>query len=259
MKKTKIIFSCGIALLWMHLCCGQQAVQGLVLTADSLDQPKTSVFQKIPYLELAAPVALMSYGIIALESHYLLHANAEAQAHLQEHVRYKINIDDFSQYAGTASTFALDAFGIKAKHNLRQRLFTAAVSHAIMASSVYIVKSTGNVWRPDNSANNSFPSGHTATAFVGAELLWQEYKDKSIWYGITGYAVAAGTGFFRMYNDKHWFSDVAMGAGIGILSTKIAYWLLPLVDHKLTKGKSSHVFVPGYNGKQFTFAACLRF
>jgi membrane-associated phospholipid phosphatase len=33
----------------------------------------------------------------------------------------------------------------------------------------------------------SFPSGHTATAFAGAEFLWQEYKDVSIWYRICSY------------------------------------------------------------------------
>jgi membrane-associated phospholipid phosphatase len=39
--------------------------------------------------------------------------------------------------------------------------------------------------------------------------------------------VATGTGFFRMYNDRHWLTDVAAGAGIGILCTKTAYWLYP--------------------------------
>lgn len=34
--------------------------------------------------------------------------------------------------------------------------------------------------------------------------------DSNMWYGIAGYAVAAGTSFFRIYNDRHWFSDVAM-------------------------------------------------
>ncbi|MGJ1384860.1 hypothetical protein ACR782_01560 [Sphingobacterium spiritivorum] len=52
----------------------------------------------------------------------------------------------------------LDLAGIKARHNLRERLFVSGVSYAIMATTVYTIKSTGNVWRPDNSANNSFPS-----------------------------------------------------------------------------------------------------
>ncbi len=168
-------------------------------------------------------------------------------------------MDDFTRFAGTAGVFVLDAVGVPAKHNLKQRLFTTAVSNIIMTSTVKIMKSTIPVWRPDSSANNSFPSGHAATAFVGAELLWQEYRQESIWYGIAGYAVAAGTGYLRMHNDKHWFSDIAMGAGVGILSTKIAYWLLPLVDSRLQNSKKSYVVLPTYNGRQFCLNASLQF
>lgn len=230
--------------------------------ADSImpkDSMKPTFFKRVPYKELIVPAALMTYGIVALESHYLIGQNHHIKTEINEHSRGKFTADDFSQYAGTAATFGLEAFGVQPKHNIKQRLFTAAVAHAIMATTVYTIKNTGTVWRPDSSANNSFPSGHTATAFVGAELMWQEYKDQSIWYGVAGYAVAAGTGFFRMYNDKHWFSDVAMGAGIGILSTKIAYWLLPLVEDKLQTHKRNYVFMPGYNGRQATVAASLRF
>ncbi len=241
------------------LCATQQLQASPDSLHTALDAAQTSLLKKTPFKEIIAPSVLLSYGIISLESHYLLNTNQGIRDQLQQNIDRKISIDDFSQYAGTISIFALDAIGIKAKHNLKQRLFTAALSNAIMATSINIIKNTSPVWRPDNSKNNSFPSGHTATAFVGAELIWQEYKDKSIWYGIAGYGVAAGTGFFRMYNDKHWLSDVAMGAGIGILSTKIAYWVLALTDHKLAQPKSNYAVVPGYNGKQFTFAANMHF
>ena len=83
-------------------------------------------------------------------------------------------------------------------------------------------------------------------------MLWQEYKDVNIWYGISGYIVATGTGLFRIYNARHWLSDVAMGAGIGILSTKIAYWVLPFVQNKIFSSHKevSSVIAPFYNGNQ---------
>jgi membrane-associated phospholipid phosphatase len=54
-----------------------------------------------------------------------------------------------------------------------------------------------------------------------AEFMHQEYKDQSVWYSIAGYTAATATGVLRMYNVRHWFSDVVAGAGIGILGTKL--------------------------------------
>lgn len=117
------------------------------------------------------------------------------------------------------------------------------------------------VRRPDGSDARSFPSGHTATAFMGAEFLYQEYKHVSEWYGITGYAVAAGTGFFRMANEKHWLTDVATGAGIGMLSTKIAYWIHPLIKKTIfkDKDKTNGVVMPFYNGRQYGLGLSMTF
>lgn len=58
----------------------------------------------------------------------------------------------------------------------------------------------------DGIFNNSFPSEHTATAFAGAEILYKEYKDKSVWHGVGGYVVATGTGLFCIYNNRHWIT-----------------------------------------------------
>ena len=78
--------------------------------------------------------------------------------------------------------------------------------------------------RPDSGALNSFPSGHMATAFIGAELVREEYGNG---YGFGAYAFASGIAVLRLYNDRHWLNDVIAGDGIGILSARIGYWLLP--------------------------------
>ena len=79
--------------------------------------------------------------------------------------------------------------------------------------------------RPDGSARNSFPSGHSATAFMGAELVRLEYGG---WAGAGSYSVASATAALRVYNNRHWFNDLLGGAAIGILSANVGYWLLPL-------------------------------
>jgi len=190
---------------------------------------------KFNYKALIIPTALIGYGVIGLESHTLIGINSDTRNELSEHIDEKFTIDDISQYAPLASVYALNLAGIKGKSNFKDRTIILATAYLIMGATVNSIKRTGNVERPDKTSFNSFPSGHTATAFMGAEFLYQEYKDASIWYGISGYAVAAGTGFFRMYNNRHWLTDVAAGAGIGILSTKIAYWIHPCIKRVIFK------------------------
>lgn len=227
-------------------------------TSDSLQNSKNLKFK---YESLIIPTALISYGVIGLESHSIKQLNSTTKTELTEHIDSKLTIDDFSQYAPFLSVYGLNAAGIKGKNNFKDRTVILATAYLIMGGTVNILKNTGNVVRPDGSSKNSFPSGHTATAFMGAEFLYQEYKDVSPWYGISGYLVASGTGIFRMYNDRHWLTDVAAGAGIGILSTKIAYWIHPLIKKTFLKDSEqvSGIIMPFYNGKDYGLAFSLTF
>lgn len=228
--------------------------QVVQVVQDSIPQDTLSHTVKFHYKSLIILVTLLGYGVIGIESDQLKFFNTEIREEVGEHIDEKITIDDFSQYAPLAAVYALNLAGIKGKNNLKDRTIIAATSYIIMASTVLALKSSTKIERPDGSSFNSFPSGHTATAFAGAEMLWQEYKDKSPWYGIAGYAVASGTGIFRIVNNRHWLTDVAAGAGIGILSTKVAYWIHPWVKSHLfgndKNKKTATVMVPFYNGKE---------
>lgn len=227
------------------------ALQAQQTATDSI--PKSEDPQKFQFKKLIIPATLIGYGVWGLENHELLNFNSEIREEVKEHIDEKITIDDFSQYAPMASVYALNLAGIEGKNNFKDRTIIMATSYILMSGTVLSLKSISNVERPDGSSFNSFPSGHTATAFAGAEFLWQEYKDKSIWYGVAGYAVATGTGLFRVYNNRHWFTDVVAGAGIGILSTKIAYWMHPFLKEKIFRSKdekTTTAIAPFYNGKQ---------
>lgn len=227
------------------------------LKAQEIKKDTTKTFQvcsshQFKFKKLIIPAVLIGYGVIGIESDGLKFINSGIKEEVNENIDKKITIDDFSQYVPAVSVYGLNALGIKGKHNLKDRTIILGTSYLIMSASVLSLKSITKIERPDGTAN-AFPSGHTATAFAGAEFLWQEYKDVSIWYGISGYLVATGTGAFRIYNNKHWLTDVVAGAGIGIISTKIAYWINPWIQEKIFKSKEKNaisVIAPFYNGKQ---------
>ena len=70
-----------------------------------------------------------------------------------------------------------------------------------------------------NDAYRSFPSGHTVTGFAAAAAVVTEtnrWWPNSTWYiGPLMYGGASLIGLSRMYNNKHWASDVITGALIG--------------------------------------------
>jgi len=198
-----------------------------------LDKPqkRTSILDA-SYSKFIIPTALISYGIITRGNKSLQQLDHSTHNEISEHRKFPIPIDDYSQFAPAIAVYGLDLAGIKAKHNFRDRTIVMATSYIIMGATVYTMKNSINVSRPDGTNDKSFPSGHTATAFVGAHILFKEYKDTSPWIGIAGYVVATGTGTLRVLNKKHWVSDVVTGAGVGILSAEAGYLLLP-VFHKV--------------------------
>lgn len=206
---------------------------------------------KIHYKALIIPSILVGYGVLATDNGQLDFFNQQVRQEVGEHIDEKISMDDFSQYAPLVANFSLEALGIKGKNSLKDKAIITATSYLIMGTTVNIIKNTAHVQRPDLTSYKSFPSGHTATAFMGAELLHQEYKGVSLWYSFSGYIVATGTGLFRMLNNRHWLSDVVAGAGIGIISAKAGYWLYPTIKKiiKPKNDKNKTVFVPYYNGK----------
>lgn len=224
----------------------------LVVTSDSIPKiTKTTNPYKFRPTQLIIPSVLIGAGVIGLESDWLKFQNTEMRDELQENGHNRFGADDITQYVPMASAYALQLCGVKGLHDYVDKTIILGTAYLLMGSTVYGLKTLTKVERPDGSARNSFPSGHTATAFMGAEFLRREYWRVSPWIGVAGYIVAAGTGFMRMYNNKHWFTDVIAGAGIGILSVEAAYWLYPFITktffHKRYK---SNVFISPYTNSQ---------
>ncbi len=174
--------------------------------------------------EYAVPSLMITYGILSTESPWLRGLDYSTRDELIEDNSMLYNrLDNYLQFSPAVAAFTMKIAGVKSTHNFRQMLVLYAISNLVETGVVYTMKNTVPRLRPDGAATNSFPSGHTATAFVAAEFLHQEYKHKSVWISVGGYAMASLIGASRIYNNRHWISDVITGAGIGILSTKLVY------------------------------------
>ena len=139
------------------------------------------------------------------------------------------DFDDYLQYAPAAVMVGMKAAGVRSRSSWGRMLTSDAFSVGLMAIAVNSLKYSCRVMRPDGSSRNSFPSGHTATAFMTATMLHKEYGHRSPWYSIGGYTLATVTGVARQLNNRHWMSDVMVGAGIGILATELGYFLADLI------------------------------
>ena len=81
----------------------------------------------------------------------------------------------------------------------------------------------------------SFFSGHASAAFSLATVIAEVYKDKPI-VPYIAYGAAALTAFSRVHDNKHWASDVIVGAVAGHLITKILIRTLQNTDRSSTSG-----------------------
>jgi membrane-associated phospholipid phosphatase len=149
---------------------------------------------------------------------------------------FHTHLDDYLQYAPIAAVYTMDAYGYKAHHDFVNRSAILLKGELLLSGIVFASKSTFHNLRPDGSTYNSFPSGHTAQAFAAATFLVEEYGSTYKWMPYVAYAAASGVGGLRMANNRHYISDVLMGAGIGMLTMKLAYW-----THRFKWSKKRHL------------------
>jgi len=132
-------------------------------------------------------------------------------------------------------------FGLAAKKSLPRQVAMAGVQAFIMTRiATVVIKQLTHRHRPyqDDPPNprlwegpianwhfDSFPSGHTSSAFALATLFSSVYRDK-IWVGILSYGIATGVAWSRVYDNQHWASDVFIGAALGYAIGKTVYHVM---------------------------------
>lgn len=227
---------------------------GTVIHDSIKAQLKAPIVQvPVTLKSLIVPGALFAYGAITLNNGGLRIFNRESQELFwDQNPHGRPYVEDYLLLVPAAAVYTLNMMGVKGQNNLVDRSIIYGMSNALANGIGFGVKKLGIEQRPDSSDNFSFPSGHTAEAFVSAEFFHQEYKGRLHWTATAAaYGVAVTVAALRMYHNKHWLSDVVAGAGVGIASTRFSYYLYPVVKHWIfgsRKVRQDIAIYPSNNG-----------
>ncbi len=193
-------------------------------SAQYIEPDRQSTNQGFEAKQLIAPSALILSGAaIHCFAHDSWDIALRDKAQALRGNRPETTIDDYIQYLPLAMNVGLGLTGIESGHGFVDRTIESFLGFVSYSAIAWTFKLLVDSPRPNGVDNRSFPSGHTGTTFMGAELVRQEY---GAGWGTAAYVMAGGIGLARMYNNEHWFSDILAGAGMGILSAHIAVWLL---------------------------------
>ncbi|MDB5159230.1 MAG: superfamily protein [Mucilaginibacter sp.] len=233
---------------------------GDTIKKDLLTAPDTVKRLHTKPWALVAPAAAITYGALTFGIHPLRRIDYFIQSETNKtNANFHSTAESYFQFAPVVIVYGLNLVGVSGKNTFVDRTALLALSAGILGVTAFGTKHLTHRLRPNGSDYLSFPSGHTANAFMGAEFLAQEFSNKSPVYTVIGYSFAVTTGVFRMYNRDHWFSDVVAGAGLGIISTKLSYLVYPYIRNALThtgKNGKSVTILPTYQDGMggFTFA-----
>lgn len=144
------------------------------------------------------------------------------------------------------------AYGAIADNTRASRLGLTSIKAMVIATVfTYAIKYATQRHRPqDNEPANpriwegpfgnynttSFSSGHSALVFAAAAVFASEYRDKW-WVPVIAYSLAGLAAVSRVYDDKHWASDVIFGSALGFFIGKFVY--------KSTVNNPRISFIPG--------------
>jgi len=190
-----------------------------IALAKEIHTPKTNKWNQF-YL----PAAFINYGLVNIGKNSTLNIDQNINDAFQNHLSPRLTkLDNYIQYLPVIGVYGLDLLTVKPQHGFWQRTKIFTFANALMYLSVSQLKNLTNVKRPKENDDKSFPSGHTATAFLGADFFYREFRYKHKWWIYSGYALATAVAVLRISNNEHWFSDVVAGAGFGILSNRVSY------------------------------------
>ena len=228
----------------------------LLASADSVAAaPARNWLRRPAVLRTALPVALVTLGYLSRSENLLDELKEEVREETRESFPdFHTHLDNYSRHVPALAAYGLFAVGLKGERGVVPFTACYGLSHALSTGIVSNLKRISHTRRPDQPTDfSSFPSAHTAEAFMTATLLHEQFGRGRPWVSVAGYTVATATGAMRMLNDRHWLTDVVAGASIGFLSAETVWRLYPAVvrhlpGHLAQKLLLLPTYVPGPGG-----------
>lgn len=150
--------------------------------------------------------------------------------HVAVGTTFRCRYDDVLQYAPFAMQLSMHFAGVSGRSRSTIQMLTADGIAALgTVSIVELMKYGIGRLRPDATSFNSFPSGHTATAFLGSELFYIEFGEQYPLLARTQYLFAAAVAAGRILNNRHWASDTFWGAIAGMTMARLGYLASDLI------------------------------
>ncbi|HCT31246.1 MAG TPA: hypothetical protein DIW31_11080 [Bacteroidales bacterium] len=193
--------------------------------------------------QLILPTSLGIAGIIVKETNFREYFQEKVQS---SRLKTNTKVDDYIQYVPIVELHAADIYYSKPINEIFQNSKNLIIAELFTALIVQSIKHTVNIKRPDGH-DYSFFSGHTSQSFTGATALYIEYGETNRLYALSGYGFSTATGILRITNNRHWLSDVLVGAGIGIFSARLIWYINPFPNWKPFKDKKVAIY-PYVNG-----------
>ncbi len=182
------------------------------------------------------PLSLMASGC-------LLNIGDIKQTIQDQIPRTQTTVDDYFEYSTMPLLYFYDILGFKHKSSVFDQTKYLLISQITSAVIVHTLKEITNVERPSH-IDNSFPSGHVCNAFVGATIIYYEFRDSAPLVAYSGYAIGIATGILRLTNNAHWLPDVLFSAGLGMLTVNLVYHFEPLKNWQPFKKNKNLSFTP---------------
>lgn len=229
-KHTCLILCHLLTLLSVFTVANAQ--ESSALAVDSSNNEKPSWINS-PYVKQSiVPVGLAttSLGILAFPN---LKYNIQDQLNWNK-AETVVLYDDLLRYIPMGATVLISITGVKGKHPILDQVALGGLAYVLADFVVYRTKVATHVTRPAPSTDQtSFPSQHTSVAFVGATMLHREFGHLSPWISVAGYTTAAWVGYARIARNRHFMTDVLMGAAVGTMVTNATYWMYDALMPKL--------------------------